>query len=125
MNEKTKNNQSGEDYLESIYLLSEQLDFVHRIDIAKRMGVSGAAVNKAVNLLIEKSLVYEDGKHLYLTEEGRRYAKEIYEKHCVLRDFLRSLGVSETNAEEDACKMEHLLSDETFSAIARAYANKK
>ncbi len=125
MNEKQKHNQSGEDYLESIYLLLDQLDVVHRIDIAKRMGVSGAAVNKAVNLLIEKSFVYEDGKHLYLTEEGKRYAKEIYEKHCVLRDFLRSLGVSETNAEEDACKMEHLLSDETFSAIARAYNKRK
>ena len=125
MNEKQKNNQSGEDYLESIYLLSKQLEFVHRIDIAKRMAVSGAAVNKAVNHLLKKGLVYEDGKHLYLTIQGESYAKEIYEKHCLLRGFLRSLGVSEENAEEDACKMEHLISDETFSAIARAYNKRK
>lgn len=119
MNEKQKHNQSSEDYLESIYLLSEQLEFVHRIDVAKRMNVSGAAVNKAVNLLLEKELVYEDGKHIYLTADGKKYAKEIYEKHCTIRAFLLSLGVSEENAEEDACKMEHLLSDETYLAISR------
>ena len=125
MNEKQKHNQSGEDYLESIFLLLQQLDVVHRIDVAKRMNVSGAAVNKAVGLLIEKGLVYEDGKHLYLTAQGEVNAKEIYKKHCTLRDFLRSLGVSEQNAEQDACYMEHLISDETYKAISRAYANKK
>ena len=63
-----KSNQSEEDYLESILLLSGQLPFVHRIEVAKKLGVSQAAVNKAVKLLCEKNYVYEDGKHLYLTE---------------------------------------------------------
>lgn len=69
-----KSNQSEEDYLESILLLSGQLPFVHRIEVAKKLGVSQAAVNKAVKLLCEKNYVYEDGKHLYLTEEGKVYA---------------------------------------------------
>ena len=62
-----KSNQSEEDYLESILLLSGEVPFVHRIEVAKRMGVSQAAVNKAVKLLCERNYVYEDGKHLYLT----------------------------------------------------------
>lgn len=72
--ELKKSNQSEEDYLESILLLSGQLPFVHRIEVAKKLGVSQAAVNKAVKLLCEKNYVYEDGKHLYLTEEGKVYA---------------------------------------------------
>ena len=119
MNKTNKNNQSGEDYLESIYILSEQLSFVHRIDVAKRLGVSGAAVNKAVNILLEKDYLYEDGKHIFLTEKGKAYAEEIYEKHCVIRKFLLSLGVPEAEAEEDACHMEHLVSNKTFSAFKK------
>ncbi|MFQ9737087.1 MAG: metal-dependent transcriptional regulator [Christensenellaceae bacterium] len=83
-----KSNQSEEDYLESILLLSGKVPFVHRIEVAKRMGVSQAAVNKAVKLLCERNYVYEDGKHLYLTEEGREYASAVYEKHCIIREFL-------------------------------------
>lgn len=117
MNTGLKNNQSEEDYLETILLLSGGVNFVHRIEIAKRMGVSQAAVNKAVKLLIEKSYVYEDGKHLYLTEGGRSYASAVYEKHCIIRDFLVLIGVSPAVAESDACKMEHLVSEETFAKM--------
>lgn len=85
-----KSNQSEEDYLESILLLSGKVPFVHRIEVAKRMGVSQAAVNKAVKLLCERNYVYEDGKHLYLTEEGREYASAVYEKHCIIREFFYS-----------------------------------
>ena len=104
-----KSNQSEEDYLESILLLSGKVPFVHRIEVAKRMGVSQAAVNKAVKLLCERNYVYEDGKHLYLTEEGREYASAVYEKHCIIREFFILHGVSPAAAEEDACKMEHLM----------------
>lgn len=109
-----KNNRSEEDYIESILLLGEQLDFVHRVDVAKRMGVSQAAVNKAVNLLLEKNYVYEEGKHLYLTPAGEKYARTVYEKHLVIRAFLKKMGVSEKSAEEDACKLEHIIGEETF-----------
>lgn len=117
MTTHVKNNQSGEDYLECMLMLSRQQDIVHRIDLAKRMEVSQAAVNKAVKILVEKGYVYEDGKHLYLSEEGKRYAENVYEKHCIIRDYLISCGVSPANAEEDACRMEHLISEETFSMM--------
>ena len=112
-----KNNQSGEDYLECILTLSRHQDVVHRIDVAKRMEVSQAAVNKAVKILVEKGFVYEDGKHLYLSEEGKRYAETVYEKHCIIRDYLTACGVSPASAEEDACRMEHLISEETFTMM--------
>lgn len=119
MNNTVKNNQSGEDYLESILMLGKEQEVVHRIDVAKRMNVSQAAVNKAVKLLCEKGYVYEDGKHLYLSENGKRYAEEVFEKHCIIRDFLLKNGVSYSIAEEDACKMEHLISDETFQMMKK------
>ncbi len=120
MNAYVKYNQSAEDYLESILTLSEGQSVVHRIDIAKRMGVSQPAVNKAVKLLCEKEYVYEDGKHLYLTEEGRKYAEAVYEKHCIIRDFLLKNGISAKTAEEDACRLEHIISEETFEMMKKS-----
>ena len=120
MNNYTKYNQSGEDYLECILMLGKVQDVVHRIDVAKRMDVSQAAVNKAVKILVEKGYIYEDGKHLYLSEEGKKYAEEVYEKHCIIRDYLTACGVSAATAEEDACHMEHLISEETFAMMKNA-----
>ena len=115
-----KYNQSAEDYLECLLMLSREQDVVHRIDVAKRMEVSQAAVNKAVKLLCEKEYVYEDGKHLYLTQKGKSYAEAVYEKHCIIREYLLQCGVSPATAEEDACRMEHLVSDETFQMMKKA-----
>lgn len=115
-----KHNQSAEDYLESILMLSREGEIVHRIDVAKRMNVSQAAVNKAVKLLCEKEYVYEDGKHLYLTEKGRQYAEAVYERHCIIREYLIACGVSPAVAEEDACNMEHVISEETFAMMKKA-----
>ena len=120
----SKHNQSAEDYLESILNLSQNEKIVHRIDVAKRMGVSGAAVNKAVKLLVEKGYVYEDGKHLFLTETGKSYAEAVYERHCILRDFLVQIGVGGANAEEDACRTEHVLSEETYLAMKNFFQKK-
>ena len=119
MNATGKYNQSAEDYLESLLTLGKEQDVVHRIDISKRMGVSQAAVNKAVKHLCEQGYVYENGKHLYLTESGKIYAEAVFEKHCIIRDYLMKNGISATNAEEDACRMEHLISDETFSMMKK------
>ena len=110
-------NQSEQDYLETLLMLSKNSDVVHRIDVAKRMGVSGAAVNKAMKLLCDKGYVYEDGKHLYLTENGKKYAEAVYEKHCIIRNFLIKNGVSAATAEEDACHLEHVVSHETFQMM--------
>jgi Mn-dependent DtxR family transcriptional regulator len=115
-----KNNQSAEDYLESILMLSREGEIVHRIDVAKRMGVSQAAVNKAIKLLCEKEYVYEEGKHLYLTEQGKVYAEAVYERHCIIREYLIACGVSPASAEEDACHMEHVISEETFAMMRKA-----
>lgn len=114
-----KNNQSAEDYLECLLMLSRTQEIVHRIDVAKRMEVSQAAVNKAVKLLCEKEYVYEDGKHLYLTPKGKQYAEAVYEKHCIIRQYLVQCGVSQASAEEDACRMEHLISEETFQMMKK------
>ena len=115
-----KYTQSAEDYLECLLMLSKGQEVVHRIDVAKRMDVSQAAVNKAVKLLCEREYVYEDGKHLYLTEVGKKYAELVYEKHCIIRQYLIQCGVSQEAAEEDACRMEHLISDETFQMMKKA-----
>ena len=122
MNAYVKCNQSEQDYLESILTLGREQNVVHRIDVAKKLGVSQAAVNKAVKLLCEKEYVYEDGKHLYLTESGKAYAEAVFEKHCIIREYLMNNGVSAATAEEDACRMEHLISDETFQMMKRALA---
>ena len=119
MNTYAKYNQSEEDYLESILTLSQNQAIVHRIDIAKRMDVSQAAVNKAMKILFEKGYLYEEGKHLYLTPQGKQYAEEVYEKHCIIRNYLIKNGVSAEAAEEDACRMEHLISNETFMMMKR------
>ena len=117
-------NQSEQDYLESILTLAKEQSIIHRIDVAKKMNVSGAAVNKAMKLLCARGYIYEDGKHLYLTNEGKNYAEAVYEKHCVIRDFLMKIGVSAALAEEDACGMEHVVSQETFQAM-KAYLNQE
>jgi Mn-dependent DtxR family transcriptional regulator len=82
--------------------------------------VSQAAVNKAMKILVSQGYVYEDGKHLYLTEEGKRYAEAVYEKHCIIREYLVFCGVTAATAEEDACRMEHLISEETFLMMKKA-----
>ena len=124
MNTYARYHQSEEDYLESILLISKQQEVVHRIDVARNLGVSGAAVNKAVKILLEKGYVQEEGKHLQLTEQGKVYAVQVFEKHCLIKKFLLSLGVSEQTAEEDACHMEHLLSEETVAAMRKNLKNK-
>ena len=116
----TKHNQSAEDYLECLLMLGKEGGVVHRIDVAKRMDVSQAAVNKAIKLLCERGFVYEDGKHLYLTEAGKTYAESVYERHCIIREYLVQCGVSSAMAEEDACNMEHVISEETFAMMKRA-----
>lgn len=123
MNTYAQYNQSEQDYLESIFLLLKEKTIVHRIDVAKKMEVSQAAVNKAMKHLAEKGYIYEDGKHLYLTKTGEKYAEEVYRKHCVIRDFLQKLGVPPLKAEEDACRLEHLVSKETFFAMQNFLQN--
>ena len=109
-----KRNQSAEDYLECILLLSRETQFVHRVDVARKIGVSQPAVQKAVKILQTDGLVDCDGMHIYLTQKGAEYAKEVYERHCIITEFLKMLGVEAADAERDACEMEHVVSPSTF-----------
>ena len=114
-----KRNQSGEDYLEAILLLSKELEFVHQIDVARKMGVSQPAVLKALKILKTNGYIDTDGLHIYLTGEGEGYAEEVYHRHCVIREFLLLHGVNEKDADNDACEMEHCVSPATFAVMEK------
>ena len=112
-----KHNQSSEDYLECILLLSRETEFVHRVDVARKIGVSQPAVQKAIKILETGGLVEFDGMHIYLTAKGEEYAEKVYERHCIIKDFLLLHGVNAVDAENDACEMEHVISDTTFEMM--------
>lgn len=119
-----KHNRSLEDYLEGILLLSRENEFVHRVDVARKIGVSQPAVQKAVKLLQSQNLVEFDGMHLYLTSDGETYAYKIYERHCTIRKFLKLIGVNEGDADTDACELEHIVSDETYKMMKKFVEDK-
>ena len=112
--------ESGEMYLETILVLSQRSGFVRAIDIGEEMGYSKPSVSRAVGILRQGGYIHvaEDGG-ITLTEEGRAVAEKIYERHRLLSGFLISLGVDEKTAVEDACKMEHVISDASMEAIKR------
>lgn len=110
--------ESGEMYLETIYVLSERFQTVRAIDIGKEMGYSKPSVSRALGVLKSEGLVkIDDNKNITLTEAGSILAKRIYERHTVLSQLFIKLGVDEETATEDACRVEHYISDKTFEAI--------
>jgi len=112
--------QSGEDYLEAILELKEQKGVVRSIDVAHHLGYSKPSVSRAMSILKASGhiIMHEDG-HLQLTDEGERVAREIYERHQRLTNWLIKLGVSPEVAAEDACKIEHDISPETFACLKK------
>ncbi|MBR5618432.1 MAG: metal-dependent transcriptional regulator [Clostridia bacterium] len=112
--------ESGEMYLETILILSKKKPYVRSVDVGEYMGFSKPSVSRAVGLLRQGGfLIMQPDGGLILTELGRDLAEKIYERHTVLTDMLVMLGVSQQTAAEDACKIEHDLSDETFCAIKK------
>ena len=112
--------ESGEMYLESIYVLSKKLGAVRSIDVSEYMGYSKPSVSRAVSLLKNAGYIVMNEENLItLTDSGLAIAKKIYDRHTLLSELLICLGVSEKTAVQDACKMEHTISDETFEAIQR------
>ena len=110
--------ESGEMYLETIYVLSQKTSSVRGIDIADHLGYSKPSVSRAMGLLKDEGLVKKDSNGYYkLTEAGEILAKRIYERHTVLTKMFINLGVDEATAAEDACRVEHYISDKTFDAI--------
>ena len=110
--------ESGEMYLEAILVLSQKNGFVRSIDVSEYLGYSKPSVSRAVGILKNGNYIAvdKDGS-LTLTESGLQTAKKVYERHTILTTILTRLGVSEAVASEDACKIEHVISDETFEAI--------
>ena len=109
-----------ENYLETIYILSQQQNEVHAIDICTYLSYSRPTVSIVLRQMRENGLVtVNEDNHIHLTDEGLAIASRIYERHTVLSDMLMSLGVKQETALRDACKIEHDLSDETFEAIKR------
>ena len=110
--------ESGEMYLEAIYVLSQRSDVVRGIDVGDYLGYSKPSVSRAVGLLKDEGLVRKDSDgYLKLTEAGKILAGRIYERHTVLTQMLINIGVDEETAAEDACRIEHYISDTTFNAI--------
>lgn len=110
--------ESGEMYLETIYILSQKSNFVRAIDVGEYMGFSKPSVSRALSLLKNGGYVTVDGLGaLSLTKEGREVAERIYERHTLISKGLVLLGVSEETAVADACKIEHDISEESFNAI--------
>ena len=112
--------ESGEMYLESILVLSKKGNYVRAIDLCEYMGYSKPSVSRALGILKKSGYVQVDRNgHINLTDNGKVVAEKIYERHKILTEFLIKLGVSQEIASDDACKIEHHISDESFEAIKK------
>jgi Mn-dependent DtxR family transcriptional regulator len=112
--------QSAEDYLETMLMLEEEYGYIRSIDIAKHLGVTKPSVSYAVKRLKESGYInMEANGPITLAPPGRKIATRIYQRHKALKAFLEILGVDEDTAEEDACKIEHVISHDTYVAICK------
>jgi Mn-dependent DtxR family transcriptional regulator len=117
--------ESGEMYLETILVLSERMPHVRSIDVCEEMGYSKPSVSRAMSILRNNGyVIMDDNGYLHLTESGMEVATKIYDRHNTLSAFLTSIGVEETTAADDACRIEHVISDDTMAAI-KAYMAKE
>ena len=115
---------SAEDYLEAMLIMKEEHGYIRSIDLAEHLGVTKPSVSYAVKQLRENGYITMDGsKLIYLSEKGLEIANKIYSRHKMLKEFFIKLGVDERTALEDACKIEHDISDETFHAICKNIEN--
>ena len=112
--------ESGEMYLETILILKKRFGYVRSIDIANEMGVSKPSVSRAVGLLKDNGYIsFDPNGMILLTDAGRAVAEKIYDRHQVLTRYFIDIGVSEETASKDACKIEHIISDETFDILKK------
>ena len=117
--------ESGEMYLETIYILSQKQDFDRSLDVAEYMHFSKPSVSRAVGLLKSGNYLVVDGNgHLILTDSGLSVAQKIYERHLILTKMFMELGVDEAIATDDACRIEHYISDISFEAIKKHFFEK-
>lgn len=113
-----KTKESMENYLETILILHQKTGFVRSVDVATELGFSKPSISNAMKKLKAEGYVQiEEKGRIMLTEKGRALAEGTYEKHCVISHLLMDIGVSEETALKDACRMEHILSEETFACM--------
>ena len=119
--------ESGENYLETILVLKNKYGYVRSIDIARELGFSKPSVSRAVGLLKNDGYItFDPNGMIQLTDKGEDVAQKIYDKHNIISTYLMSIGVSEETAKSDACKIEHVISEESFQKIRdMVLANKK
>ncbi|MBQ6231710.1 MAG: metal-dependent transcriptional regulator [Eubacterium sp.] len=119
-----KSNESAEDYLESILVLSEKLPVVRSVDISNDLGYKKSSISIAMKNLRAKNLItMTDSGYIYLTDEGKRIAETVYERHRFFTEMLEKLGVDKVIAARDACRIEHVISPESFEAIKKYFNN--
>ncbi|MBQ1682331.1 MULTISPECIES: metal-dependent transcriptional regulator [Agathobacter] len=119
-----QNNESAENYLETILVLSRRLPVVRSVDVANELGFKKSSVSIAMKNLREKGhITVTDAGFIYLTDSGKDIAESIYERHEFITKFFTEIGVDPTVAEEDACRIEHVISAETFAAL-KSYLNR-
>ena len=118
--------ESGQMYLEAIYVLSEKNENIRAIDIGAYLGYSKPSVSRAVGILKKDAYISVDAEgYIAMTEKGKKFAEQLYERHTVLTNMLVALGVDEATATEDACRIEHVISDKSFAAVKEYYLNHK
>ena len=121
MEKKRHTTASGEDYLEAILVLQKKMGMVRSIDLARHMGFSKPSISHAVGVLKNGGFLTMDEDHfLHLTDVGREVAEKIFERHCFFTEQLITAGVDPKTAEADACRIEHIISDESFDRLKEA-----
>jgi Mn-dependent DtxR family transcriptional regulator len=118
--------ESGQMYLETIHVLLQRQDHVRAIDVGNHLGYSKPSVSRALGLLKQEGYITVNGDgHISLNPSGEELARQIYERHTVLTRMLTALGVDEETAAEDACRIEHVISDATFAAVKQHFLDVK
>ncbi len=118
--------ESGQMYLEAIHVLSKRKDKIRAIDVGAYLGYTKPSVSRAVGILKKGEYITVDSDgYISMTESGRAIAEQLYERHTVLTNMLMALGVGEETAAEDACRIEHVISDESFAALKEHFVNFK
>ncbi len=116
--------ESGQMYLEAIYVLLQEKDKIRAIDVGAYLGYTKPSVSRAIGLLKAGEYITVDGDgYITLNQKGKEVAEQLYERHTILTGLLISLGVDEETATEDACRIEHVISDKSFAAVKKHYLN--
>lgn len=119
---EARNTQSAEDYLECILMLREKQEFVRSIDVSQELGVTKPSVSVAMKKLRERGMItVNDSGHIFLTDEGSAIAEKVYSKHVLLTNLLLHIGVDKETAADEACLIEHAISDSTYERLNELY----